>query len=201
MVALDELPVAAPNVNGAAAVPTSEMVCGELAALSVTVILAVRCPTACGWNDTEIVQVAFTAKVVALQPVEVKSPGFGPPGATVIMFSDAVPLLVTVIVIAEDVLPTIVDGNVRLVGASDMAGVGVPPVPDRGTACGLVVALSVTLSCAEKPPLVGAVKVMLNVQFAPAASDAGQLSISEKSRAFVPEMDFALIVRGWVPVL
>jgi len=77
-----------------------------------------------------------------------------------------------------------------------MAGVGVPPVPDSGTACGLPVALSVTLSCAENVVLLGAVKVMLNVQFAPAASDAGQLSVSEKSAESMPEMDFAVIVRG-----
>src|ERR1700722_5339631 len=117
MVVLDELPVAAASVNGAAPVATIDMVCGELAALSVTVILAVRCPTACGSNDTEIVQVALTAKVVALQPVVVKSPGFGPPNATVVMANAAVPVLVRVTASAEDVSPTVVDGNVRLVGA------------------------------------------------------------------------------------
>ena len=196
MVALVALPEAAASVNGAAAVPTIETVWGEPAALSVTVILAVRCPTACGWNVTEMVQVALTAKVVALQPVVVKSPGFGPPKAAVVIVSAAVPVLVTVMVIGGDVLPTMVEGNVKDVGASVMAGVGVPPVPDSGTACGLPVALSVTLSCAENVVLLGAVKVMLNVQFAPAASDAGQLSVSEKSAESMPEMDFAVIVRG-----
>jgi hypothetical protein len=47
--------------------------------------------------------------------------------------------------------------------------------------CGLPAALSVTFSDAARSPTACGVKVILNVQFAPAAKLAGQLFVCEKS--------------------
>jgi hypothetical protein len=61
------------------------------------------------------------------------------------------------------------------------------PVPDRGTVCGLPIALSEILSTAERAPVAVGVKVTLNVQLESAASEPVQVvADSAKSPAFVP---------------
>jgi hypothetical protein len=47
---------------------------------------------------------------------------------------------------------------------------GVAPVPDRGTICGLVIALCVRISCPVLVPATVGVNVTVIVQVAPAAS-------------------------------
>jgi len=80
--------------RGAMAVPLSATVCGEPAALSMTVSVPVRVPTAVGANVTEIVHVPSTATLVPQVLVWAKSPEIVS-GESV---SSAVPELVNVIV-------------------------------------------------------------------------------------------------------
>ncbi len=62
------------------------------------------------------------------------------------------------------------------------------PIPVRPTDCGLLGALSVNVSVAFLVPMALGVKVTLIVQLAFGATDGWQLSVSEKSAAFVPEI-------------
>jgi hypothetical protein len=79
--------------------------------------------------------------------------------------------------------------------------VTVTPVPDTGTDSGLSPALSVIVTLAERAPDAVGVKVTVIVQFAPAASDAGQVFVCEKSVEFVPVAAIELIVSAAFPVL
>lgn len=54
------------------------MICGLLAATSLTIIVAVRAPIACGLNVTEMVQCPLPATLLPQVSVSVKSPGFAP---------------------------------------------------------------------------------------------------------------------------
>jgi hypothetical protein len=99
-------------------------------------------------------QLASAASVVpqALTPVEMaKSLGLVPPMAMPVIFRVALPLLESVAKSADDVVPTVVlvnesDGVSVAIGA----GAGVP-VPASVADCMVGVALSVTVSVAEKP--------------------------------------------------
>lgn len=58
--------------------------------------------------------------------------------------------------------------KVRLLGAT--TATGATPLPVRVTVCGLPLALSVMVSVPGREPVAVGVKVILKVQFAPAAS-------------------------------
>lgn len=55
--------VAGDKLTGAVPVPLSAAVCGEFEALSLTVSVPVRAPTAVGVKLTEILQLSFAANV------------------------------------------------------------------------------------------------------------------------------------------
>jgi hypothetical protein len=82
-------------------------------------------------------------------------------------------LFVTVTV-AEDVCPTAVLGNVRLVGVT---ATGAKPVPVNFTSCGLVAALSVKVSAPVNAPATLGSNVMFTVQLLFAASELEQLFV------------------------
>jgi hypothetical protein len=98
-------------------------------------------------------QLASAASVVpqALVPVvTVKSPGFVPPMAMLLIFRVALPLLESVAKSADDVVPTVVLVNESEgVSAAIGAGAGVP-VPVNVADCVVGVALSVTVRVADK---------------------------------------------------
>jgi hypothetical protein len=79
--------------------------------------------------------------------------------------------------------------------------VGATAVPVRLAVCGLLVALSVTVSVAVRVPAAVGVKVTLIVQLAPAASELPQLFDSAKSPGLVPVIATLAMVAGPVPVL
>src|SRR5436190_5986550 len=81
------------------------------------------------------------------------------------------------------------------------APVAASPVPVRLTACGLPLALSVTLNVALLVPLAVGVKVTLIVHCAPAATDVPQLLVCPKSPLLAPVMEMLLMLRLAVPVL
>ena len=79
---------------------------------------------------------------------------------------------------------------VALVGEKELrVGMRLRPVPLRLTVCGLLLALSVSLSVPVRFPVAVGVKVTLIVQLAPAATEPPQVLVSEKSPLVV-------IVRG-----
>jgi hypothetical protein len=107
-------------------------------------------------------QLALAASVdpQALLPVPIaKSVGAVPPSAMLLMFSVAVPVLESVAASAEEVVCTVVLGNVS-VGVSVATGVAAAvPVPVSVDDWVVGVALSVTVSVAEKPAAVAGVNV------------------------------------------
>src|SRR5580692_3863455 len=89
--------------------PLAATLSGLSAALSVTVMFAVRVEAAVGEKTTLSVQVASGAIVEApfgQLSVSMKSPGFAPLAAMLVMVSGAVPVLVNVTVCAALDVPT-----------------------------------------------------------------------------------------------
>jgi hypothetical protein len=109
----------------------------------------------------------------------------------------ACPVLVMVTAIAELLWPTIVSGKGKLVGLSVTAGVALTPVPESGTICGLLLALSAIVTAPLRAPRAVGVKMTLMEQFCPALRDDPQLLVSLKS----PEIEIREIVRVACPVL
>src|SRR5919201_4942071 len=116
-------------------VPVSGTVCGLLAALSVRVNVAERVPDAVGEKVIETLQLVPAASVRPEQPslTWVKSSGFAPRVAALLMNSGALPVLVTVIDCGALVVPIACAANVSDVGVNVTAGaaavVVVPPPP------------------------------------------------------------------------
>jgi hypothetical protein len=202
-----------PNVNevgasvttgalAAAPVPVSGTVCGLPVALSANETAAVRAPDAVGLNVTLIVQFAFAASDAGHVFVCAKSPRLVPVTVTPEIVNAAVPVFVTVIACAGLVVFSACDANVKLVGANVTTGVlAAAPVPVSGTNCGLPAALSAKLTFALRAPVAVGVNVTLTVQFAFAASEAGQALVCAKSPGLVPVTVIPEIVSAALPVL
>ena len=75
------------------------------------------------------------------------------------------------------------------------------PVPAKVTDCGLPVALSVRVIAAERLPMAVGSKVTLIVQVPPAATEAPQVLVWEKSPALVPVTASVVILKAAFPVL
>src|SRR5882762_441666 len=174
--------------EGAEPVPLRLIVCGLAGALSVMLIEAVRLPAAPGVKVTLMVQLAPAATELPQLSVSAKSPVLVPVMAMLETFSAPAPLLVRVTVCAVAATPTLVVLNVKLAGLKPTVGEGAEPVPLRLIVCGLAGALSVMLIEAVRLPAAPGVKVTLMVQFAPAATELPQLSVSAKSPVLVPVM-------------
>ena len=78
------------------------------------------------------------------------------------------------VTVAEDVCPTAVPGNVRLVGAT---ATGAMPVPVNFTSCGLVLALLLKVSAPVNAPATLGLNFTLTVQLLLAASELEQLLV------------------------
>ena len=93
-----------------------------------------------------------------------------------VMFNEAVPLLVRVTDCAALLVPTSWLAKVRLVGERLTAGaLAAVPVPVRFTVCGLSLASSVMVIVPVRVPVAVGVKVTLMLQFAPAATALPQV--------------------------
>ena len=86
----------------------------------------------------------------------------------------------------------------RLVGFK--VAIGPIPVPARLTCCGLPPALSVMFKVAERLPLAVGVKVTVNVQLAPVATEVPQLLVCAKSPGFCPVIPTPDMDNGALPV-
>jgi len=185
-------------------VPVSVAVCGEPVALSATLSVAEKLVVDAGVKVTEIVQVASAVSVEPQVFAEMaKSVGFVPVMVTPVIVSVAVPVLVRMVEIAVAVDPTTVLGKGIVVTESDAPGAnkGVP-VPVSVTVCGEPVALSATLSDAEKLVAEAGVKVTEMEHVANAVSVLPQvLAEIAKSDGFVPVMVMPLMFSVALPVL
>lgn len=158
------------TVPAEAPVPERLTVCGEFVAWSVIKIEPVRVPVVVGVNVTLTVQFVPAASVLVQVVLDCAKSPVGVPTEIVV---DAVPELVTVNDMGPLVVPTVCDGNVKLVGAG--VTMTVVPVPDRVTVWGEFAALSVMVTVPGRlPPVVGA-NVTLIVQVAPPAKVGVQL--------------------------
>ena len=99
--------------------------------------------------------------------------------------SEALPVLLRVTAWAEVVLPTDTLPKVRLLGETPARAV--VPVPERLMVCGLPVALSATLTIAERMPDAVGLKVMLIVQLDAALNLDPHVLVCTKSPRFTPE--------------
>ena len=92
---------------GAMPVPVSGTVCGLPLTLSVIVSEAVRLPAAPGVNVTfTVVLLPGVTVIVGVPAVKAKSPAFAPVSAKAVIDKFAVPVLVSVIVVAALVVLT-----------------------------------------------------------------------------------------------
>src|SRR5208282_1680745 len=96
-------------------------------------------------------------------------------------------------------VPTDWLAKVRLV-AERLAAEEVP-VPERLTAWGLPLALSVMLTEAVRLPLAVGVKVTLIVQLAPAATELPQVLVCAKSPGLAPVIERLAMLKAALPVL
>jgi hypothetical protein len=119
--------VAENDIPKAVPVPESVTTCGEPAALSAILSAAKYEPTDGGVNVTEIVQLLLEATVVQVFCEIAKALAFVPERVTPLMVRLALPLLVTVIGMAEEVVvagvPVNVTAVVESVTAADVLGV------------------------------------------------------------------------------
>jgi len=110
--------------------------------------------------------------------------------------SAAWPVLVKVTVSAPLVVPTF-SGVLNVKEVALNVAVGTTPVPDKVTACGDPVALSVIVSVPLRVPVAVGVKVTEIVQFLPPATLAPQVLVSAKS----PEATIDVTVNAACPEL
>ncbi len=189
------LAVTLPVLPGAK--PVSVTTCGLFVAESVKLSVADRFPDSVGANATLAVQLAEAASVVPHVLEEIlKSPGFVPPSAILLMFKVVVPLFVSVAAFAAPTLPIVTETQLIVVGLADaLPDVVAAPVPVSATVCGLFVAESVKLSVAVRAPDAVGLKTTEAEQLAAAARLAPQLLVGIlKSPAFVPVIATLLIV-------
>jgi hypothetical protein len=192
---VDELKLTA----GAVPTPVTAALCGLPGALSAIDTLACRVPAALGVNVTLIAQLVPWASDVPQLLVCAKSVLLVPVIVIEVMLKAAFPELLRVRILAELVVPRGWLPKLRLVGERPTAGA--IPVPVRGAVCGLPAALSLTEMLAVREPDAVGVNVAVTEQDAPAASDAPQVFVCEKSPLFVPVMLTDEIVRAAVPAL
>ena len=161
-------------------VPLTEMVCGLPPPLSVTLRDAERAPVAAGSKITLMVQLAFAARLLPQLLVCEKSPGLVPVKLMRAIEAAVVPVLVRVTGAGALVVPTFWSPKFTPMGERVIT----VPTPPSDTVCGLVLALSVTVSVPVAFPFAAGLKVTLIWQVPAIPSVEGQLLVSVNA----PEM-------------
>jgi hypothetical protein len=151
-----------------------------------------------GVKVTLVVQLAPTARLAPHVFVWAKSPAFAPVKAMLVMLIATEPVLVMVTICGALLVPCGMVPNATLAG--ETVAVGIAPVPERGTVCGLPAALSVNERLALRVPAAEGVKITLMVQLALGLKLEPQLLVSEKSAAFVPVTVILVSEREETPV-
>jgi hypothetical protein len=184
-------------------VPLRVTVCGDPAALSATVRVALKLATDAGVNVMLMLQLDPAASDEPQVLVCEKSVGLAPVMVMPLMVSAALPVLESVAVCEAVVVP-LVDVKLSVAGVRDAMGAGgTAPVPVRAMLCGEPVALSVIETVAVSLPGVVGANFTVIVQVALAASGLAltQLSLSMKFAEFAPVMAILVIVSGPNPEL
>ena len=180
-------------------VPLSDMLCGEVLALSVILMVAVSAPVTVGAKCPWIVQFTPIARLVPQVLANTNEEAFVPATVMLVMATAAVPVLVTVTDCEKLDEPTSTEPNERLV--ADRVTGGTTPVPLNAIACGEVLALSVmVMDAVNAPPAAGA-KCPWIVQLVPAATLVPQVFANTKEDASVPVTAILVTDSGAVPGL
>ena len=165
---------------GAVPVPLRAIVCGEVEALSVTVMDAESGPDVVGSKLAEMVQLVPTVRVAPQVVVSAKLEALAPPSVMPVMFKGAPPALPVSVRVSDWtalVVPTTCAGKVSDV--SESVELGTTPAPVIEKVWGELGALStmVIVPFSVVVATVG-VKFTVMVQAAREASVAGQLLVS-----------------------
>ena len=136
-----------------------------------------RAPAPFGLNLTLMVQLAPPARLVPQVWLRVKSLLLAPVRLMPVRLRAALPLLVKVTSLAALVVPMARVGKLRLFGDKETA----VPMPLKLTLCGLLPALSVSVSVPLRGPAAVGLKVTRMVQLAPPARLVPQLLVWAKS--------------------
>ena len=162
----------------ASPVPLSVPVCGDPAALSATLTVALSAVAEPGVNVTAIAQLAPAASVAPQVVVCANDPAFVPPNVMPEIFSVAFPGFESVKLCDALVVATVCAANVSPAGVSTACGAGgAVPVPFRLPVCGEPTALSATFTAALNVPADDGLNVTTIEQFAPAASVAPHVEL------------------------
>ena len=186
---------------GAVPVPLRLTLWGLPVALSARVMAAVRVPLAVGVKVTLIVQLTPAATLEPQLLVCAKSLALAPETAMLVTLKDVLPEFVRVIVWAVLVVPTDWLPKSRLVDDRLTTAAALVPVPERVTAWGLPLTLSVMDSEAVRLPLAAGLNVTLTEQLALAASELPQVLVWVKSLALAPVSAMLVMLIAALPVL
>jgi hypothetical protein len=183
-------------------VPVRLTVCGLLVAESVKLRLAVRVPVAAGLNTTEAEQLVAAARLVPHVLLEMlKSPGFVPVIAMLLMLMEELVPFDSVTDCAPLLDPVLMLPNERLLGLAATLPDAGAPYPVSATFCGLLLAESVKFNVADRLPVVVGPKMIFAVQLDAAARVVPHVLLKiSKSPGFVPVKPMLLIVMAAVPL-
>jgi hypothetical protein len=171
---------------GATATPLTANVCGEFASLSFTLSVAVNVPAVVGLNEITIPQFAPIARLVPQVLVSENAVAFAPTKLMLVIARAAVPELVSVMLGAVFVVPTVVELKLSVCADSVATGAGVTPVPFNVINCGEPNALSEKLNDALSAPIAAGLNTTVTAQDAPAATLVPQVFVWVHELAFVP---------------
>ena len=160
-------------------VPVRLACCGDVEALSVTLSVPVRVPVVVGVKVRFMVQVAAGASEPPQIPPEgtVEETAKSPEAVMLDTVRVPVPELVSVTLIAPEVVLTVCGPKTTEEALSVAPGTNATPVPERATVCGEPVALSTMVSVVERAPAAVGEKVGKIPQDEPDGSEAGQLLV------------------------
>jgi hypothetical protein len=189
--------------GGVVAVPVNALVCGEPAALSLTLSVAESLPAAVGSNVTEMLHEAPAAREVPQLFDDVKAAVFAPVRVIPEIVSAALPVLLSVADCAALFVPATIEPKSSFAGVSVAAGaVAAAPSPLRVLDCGEPFALSATLRIACDVPVEVGEKVTAMVQEAPAATELPQVfEAMANSAALAPPREMEVTESAAVPLL
>jgi len=159
--------------------------------------VAVRVPPVVGLNVTFAPQLAPAARLDPHVWLKIlKSPGFAPASARLLIVIDEVPLFLSTAVFCPPMPPTATDAQLNDVGLTDALPPDVlPPVPERATVCGLPLPVSETVSVAVRVALALGLKAIDTPQLADAARlDPHVLLAITKSPGFAPATETPLML-------
>lgn len=198
----DDVGLVLVDVVGEAAVPDTATAVEPPLPLCVTVTTADLVPALVGWKATCSRQLPPTGMLPTTQvfpdPMR-KSDASAPLSATAVIWSGALPLLVSVVPRPDDMTPTDVIGNATEELAGEQIGVAVSTLmPDSVTVFGELAALLVIVKEPVRVPAAVGAKVTLIAQLAPGATVA-PVQVPVAVNSGFGDVATVVIVRDAVP--